>query len=114
MQLEEWTRRLGASPAKRITASWLGPNAGSTEDKLAAHMTAPNGELPSDHPSSHSAIVGSLPTSRVRQGQAFRGAEEAPSLTAAARDDKAEYGRDGRMLAARSNKRWKERKGQKG
>jgi len=36
---------------------------------------------------------------RVRQGQAFGGAEEAPSLTAAARDD------DGNMRSGRKNAR---------
>src|SRR5215467_13344911 len=38
---------------------------------------------------------------RVGQGRAFGGAEEAPSLTDAARDGEARCGRDRRMLAAR-------------
>jgi hypothetical protein len=33
MPLGEWTRRLGASPAKRMTASWSRPYVGSTEYK---------------------------------------------------------------------------------
>jgi hypothetical protein len=41
----------------------------------------------------------SLPPCRVRQGQAFGGAEEAPSLTAAARDG------DGNMRSGRKNAR---------
>src|ERR1700730_16949888 len=42
---------------------------------------------------------------RVRQGQAFGGAEEAPSLTAAARDGDGNMRSGRKKLAAESNKR---------
>jgi hypothetical protein len=42
-----------------------------------------------------------MPPAPVRQGQVFGGAEDAPSLTAAAHDDDGKSGRGGRMLAAR-------------
>src|SRR5215510_2206966 len=87
MPLGEWTRRLGALPAKRMTASWSRPYVGSTEYK--------RGSRDCSRPMAGSPRIVARPTTRsrvacrrarVRQGQAFGGAEEAPSLTAAARD----------------------------
>src|SRR5260221_13566117 len=49
----EWARRFGASPPKRMAASWSGSNADPTEYKVAARCFAPNGGLPSGR--SHSA-----------------------------------------------------------
>jgi len=51
-----------------------------------ARLLAANGRLPSDRcaPTTRSRVA--CRRARVRQGQAFGGAEEAPSLTAAARD----------------------------
>ena len=48
----------------------------------------PNGEAPLGSFSSRGPIADSCRRARVRQGQAFGGAEEAPSLTATARDGK--------------------------
>ena len=47
MPSAEWARRLGASPSKRMTASWSGSNTDPTEYKVAARCLAPNGGLPS-------------------------------------------------------------------
>src|ERR1700761_3543536 len=47
----------------------------------------------------HPIAGAACPRARVRQGQAFGGAEEAPSLTAAARDG------DGNMRSGRKNAR---------
>ena len=44
----EWARRPGASPTMRMTASWLRSAYGSTEYKVVARLSAPDGELPSD------------------------------------------------------------------
>src|SRR5258705_9939981 len=74
-------------PQKRMTASWSGPHTGSTEYK--------RGSRDCSRPMAGSPRIVARPTTRsraacrrarVRQGQAFGGAEEAPSLTAAARD----------------------------
>ena len=43
----EWARRLGASPPKRMAASWSGSRVGPTEYKVAARSFAPDGGLPS-------------------------------------------------------------------
>ena len=59
-----------------------------------ARLIAANGRLPSDHRAANRRAP-------VRQGQVFGGAEDAPSLAAAARDDDGKSGRGGRMLAAR-------------
>jgi CheY-like chemotaxis protein len=63
-----------------------------------ARLIAANGRLPSDHRAANHPNCRRAP---VRQGQVFGGAEDAPSLTAAARDDDGKSGRGGRMLAAR-------------
>src|SRR4029077_12233521 len=41
MPSAEWARRLGASPSKRMTASWSGSNTDPTEYKVAARCFAP-------------------------------------------------------------------------
>ena len=46
MPSAEWARRLGASPSKRMTASWSGSNTDPTEYKVAARCFAPNGRAP--------------------------------------------------------------------
>src|SRR6266446_3860915 len=74
-------------PQKRMTASWSRPHVGSTEYK--------RGSRDCSRPMAGSPRIIARPTTRsraacrrarVRQGQAFGGAEEAPSLTATARD----------------------------
>ncbi len=74
-------------PQKRMTASWSRPHVGSTEYK--------RGSRDCSRPMAGSPRIIARPTTRsraacrrarVRQGQAFGGAKEAPSLTAAARD----------------------------
>jgi hypothetical protein len=44
----EWARRLGASPLKRMTASWSRSRVDLTDYKVAARI-APRSGLPSDH-----------------------------------------------------------------
>src|SRR5205809_6870336 len=70
-----------------MTASWSRPHVGSTEYK--------RGSRDCSRPMAGSPRIIARPTTRsradcrrarVRQGQAFGGAEEAPSLTATARD----------------------------
>src|SRR5271166_5018629 len=70
-----------------MTASWSRPHVGSTEYK--------RGSRDCSRPMAGSPRIIARPTTRsraacrrarVRQGQAFGGAKEAPSLTAAARD----------------------------
>jgi hypothetical protein len=77
MPLGEWTRRLGALPAEAYDCFMVETPCGFNRIQAwFARLLAANGRLPSDH-------RGRPPD---RQGQAFGGAEEAPSLTAAARD----------------------------
>lgn len=45
----EWARRLGASPLKRMVASWSGFHMDPTEYKVVARI-APRSGLPSNHP----------------------------------------------------------------
>ena len=70
-----------------------------TEYKVAARDLAPNGRLPSDHRAATTRSPAACRRARVRQGQAYGGAEEAPSLTAAARDG------DRNMRSGRKNAR---------
>src|SRR5881396_3386147 len=87
MPLGEWTAASEPCPQKRMTASWSRPHVGSTEYK--------RGSRDCSRPMAGSPRIIARPTTRsraacrrarVRQGQAFGGAEEAPSLTATARD----------------------------
>jgi hypothetical protein len=61
MPLGEWTRRLGALPPKRMTASWSG-SPDPTEYKLVAHSIAHNGRLPSDHQWCLGPTIDSVPS----------------------------------------------------
>ena len=56
-----------------------------------ARLLAANGRLPSDRCAADHPIAVACRRARVRQGQAFGGAEEAPSLTLAARDGDGQY-----------------------
>jgi len=47
MPQKECARRLGASPLKRMAASWSGSNVDLTEYKVAARFFVPKGRLPS-------------------------------------------------------------------
>src|SRR5580704_1258304 len=100
MPLREWTRRLGALPAEAYDCFMVGTPYGSTEYK--------HGSRDWSRPMAGSPRIITRPTTRSpaacrrargRQGQAFGGAEEAPSLTAAARDG------DGNMRSGRKNAR---------
>jgi len=82
MPLGEWTRRLGALPAEAYDCFMVETPCGFNRIQAwFARLLAANGRLPSDHRAADHPITRSL-----RQGQAFGGAEEAPSVTAAARD----------------------------
>jgi hypothetical protein len=114
MPSTEWARPLGASPPKRMIASWPGPY-GSTECKVAARAFAPAGGLPSDQPrsarSSHpppgrnKAPPSSPPAARVapcstpsRPLRAAFGGGLRPALTASARGARQAPGRDEGMV----------------
>src|SRR4029077_19961045 len=94
MPLREWTRRLGALPAEAYDCFMVWTPYGFHRIQAwFARLIAANGRLPSDH----RAATTRMPPAPVRQGQAFGGAEEAPSLTATARDG------DGNMRSGRKN-----------
>src|SRR6202043_1544446 len=86
MPLREWTRRLGALPAEAYDCFMVGiPYGFNRIQAWFARLIAANGRLPSDHraaPTTRSPAA--CRRARVRQGQAFGGAERRPSLTAAA------------------------------
>src|SRR6266498_619464 len=87
MPLGEWTRRLGALPAEAYDCFMVETPCGFNRIQAwFARLLAANGRLPlgSSRPTTRSRAA--CRRARVRQGQAFGGAEEAPSLTAAARD----------------------------
>src|ERR1700677_4947583 len=93
MPLREWTRRLGALPAEAYDCFMVGTPYGF--NRIQAWFAQ-------SRPTAGSPRIITRPTTRrarVRQGQAFGGAEEAPSLTAAARDG------DGNMRSGRKNAR---------
>jgi CheY-like chemotaxis protein len=95
MPLREWARRLGALPAEAYDCFmvgdpiWVQPNTSVVRAIDRGQWQAPLGSSRGQPPCS------------VRQAQVFGGAEDAPSLAAAARDDDGKSGRGGRMLAAR-------------
>src|SRR5674536_370879 len=97
MPLREWTRRLGALPAEAYDCFMVGTPYGFNRIQAwFARLIAANGRLPSDHrAANHPTAYFHRRRARVRQGQAFGGAEEEPSLTAAARDG------DGSMRSGR-------------
>ena len=100
MPLREWTRRLGALPAEAYDCFMVGTLYGFNRIQAwFARLIAANGRLPSDHRAATTRSPAACRRARVRQGQAFGGAEEAPSLTAAARDG------DGNMRSGRKNAR---------
>src|ERR1700756_5239821 len=71
-----------------------------------ARLIAANGRLPSDHRVANHPIRAVCRRARVGQGQAFGGAEEAPSLTLAARDGDGQYAVGAEECSRRgSNKR---------
>jgi hypothetical protein len=43
----EWARRLGASPPKRMIASWSGPSTGQPNTRMQREVSRANGGLPS-------------------------------------------------------------------
>src|SRR5262245_62718393 len=85
-----------------MTASWSAPHTGSTEYKCGSRDCRGQWQAPlgSSRGPTIIRLLAACRRARVRQGQAFGGAEVAPSLTAAARDGDANCGRDERMLAA--------------
>src|SRR5450631_3706004 len=96
MPLREWTRRLGALPAEAYDCFMVGTPYGFNRIQAwFARLIAANGRLPwiIARPTTRSPAA--CRRARVRQGQAFGGAEEAPSLTVAARDG------DGNMRSGR-------------
>src|SRR5438876_10049226 len=78
MPLGEWTRRLGALPAEAYDCFMVETPCGF--NRIQAWFA----RLLAARPTTRSRAA--CRRARVRQGQAFGGAEEAPSLTAAARD----------------------------
>ena len=101
MPLREWTRRLGALPAEAYDCFMVGTPYGFNRIQAwFARLIAANGRLPSDHRAADPDPA-ACRRARVRQGQAFGGAEEAPSLTPLRATAMEICGRDGRMLAAR-------------
>src|SRR4249920_3247143 len=101
MPLREWTRRLGALPAEAYDCFmvWIPkrvqPNTSVVRAIDRGQWQAPLGSSRGQPPDRHRACR----RAHVRQGQTFGGAEEAPSLTAAARDG------DGNMQSRRKNAR---------
>src|ERR1700733_8351945 len=93
MPLGEWTRRLGALLAEAYDCFMVGTLHGSTEYKRGSRAIA-RGQWQAPPPiiawqTTRSRAV--CRRARVGQGQAFGGAEEAPSLTLAARDGDGQY-----------------------
>src|SRR6266545_1787249 len=88
MPLGEWTRRLGALPAEAYDCFMVGTLYGFNRIQawFARDCSWPMAGSPRiiARPTTRSRAA--CRRARVRQGQAFGGAEEAPSLTAAARD----------------------------
>ncbi len=112
MPLGEWTRRLGALPAEAYdcfmvcTPIRVQPNTSVVRAIDRGQWQAPLGS--SRGPTIR--LLAACRRARVRQGQAFGGAEEAPSLTAAARDGDANM-RSGRKNAcgAGRTKEWNDK-----
>src|SRR6478672_717187 len=101
MPLREWTRRLGALPAEAYDCFMVGTPYGFNRIQAwFARLIAANGRLPSDHRAANHPIA-SEPAAVLTsvKDKTFGGAEEAPSLTAAARDG------DGNMQSRRKNAR---------
>src|SRR5881392_216781 len=87
MPLGEWTRRLGALPAEAYDYFMVGTLHGFNRIQAwFARLLVANGRLPSDHHVVTTRSRAACRRARVGQGQAFGGAEQAPSLTVAVRD----------------------------
>src|SRR5882757_7988841 len=100
MPLREWTRRLGALPAEAYDCFMVWTPYGFNRIQAwFARLIAANGRLKSDHRGQPPDRQRACRRAHVRQGQTFGVAEEAPSLTAAARDG------DGNMQSRRKNAR---------
>jgi hypothetical protein len=101
MPLREWTRRLGALPAEAYDCFMVGTPYGFNRIQAwFARLIAANGRLPSDHRAANHPIAGEPAAVLASvKDKPFGGAEEAPSLTAAARDG------DGNMRSGRKNAR---------
>src|SRR5258705_9497016 len=108
MPLGEWTRRLGALLAEAYDCFMVGTLHGSTEYKRGSRAIA-RGQWQAPPriiawQTTRSRAV--CRRARVVQGQAFGGAEEAPSLTLAARDGDGQYAVGAEECSRRgSNKR---------
>src|SRR6202051_4921731 len=108
MPLGEWTRRLGALLAEAYDCFMVGTLHGSTEYKRGwraiarGQWQAPPRIIAWQTTRSRAGCR----RARVGQGQAFGGAEEAPSLTLAARDGDGQYAVGAEECSRRgSNKR---------
>jgi hypothetical protein len=115
MPLREWTRRLGALPAEAYDCFMVCTPYGSTEYKRGSRdCSRPMAGSPRIIARANIRLLAACRRARVRQGQAFGGAEEAPSLTAAARDGDANM-RSGRKNAcgAGRTKEWNDKGRQK-
>ena len=100
MPLGEWTRRLGALPAEAYDCFMVGIHVGSTEYKRGSRdCSRPMAGSPRIIAQRITRSRAACRLAHVRQGQAYGGAEEAPSLTAAARDG------DSHMRSGRKNAR---------
>ena len=114
---ENGPRRLGALPAEAYDCFMVGTlyRSNRMQAWFAGESLVANGRLPSDPCAANHPIAAACRRARVRQGRAFGGAEEAPSLTLAARDG------DGNMRSGRKNargagrtKEWKKQCSKKG
>ena len=94
MPLGEWTRRLGALPAEAYDCFMVETPYGF--NRIQAWFADDRGQWQAPLGSSRGQ---QCRRARVRQGQAFGGAEEAPSLTDTARDG------GGNMRSGRKNAR---------
>ena len=99
MPLGEWTRRLGALPVEAYDCFMVGPTWFNRIQAWFAAMLVTNGRLPSGHRVANHPTTAVCRRARDGQGQAFGGAEEAPSLTIAARSG------DGNTWSGRKNAR---------
>ena len=88
MPLGEWTRRLGALPAEAYDCFMVGALYGFNRIQawFARDCSWPMAGSPRIIASRTSRSRAACRRARVGQGQAFGGAEKAPSLTIAARD----------------------------
>src|SRR5260370_26232670 len=115
MPVGEWTRRLGALPAEGYDCFMVCTPYGF--NRIQAWFAIDRGQWQAPLGSSRGPTIRLLAAcrrARVRQGQAFGGAEEAPSLTAAARDGDANMrsGRENACGAGRT-KEWNDKGRQK-